>query len=87
MGTAFGAEKLMRPVTINTNDVAGALIELMRASHENDIVDLAQNFKPDVAGFTPTYTIDTTTPSAANIANFLATLITVMQRGAINRTT
>ena len=77
----------MRPVTINPSDPFSALVEVMRASQENDIVDIAQNFSVDVSNFTPTYTINTTTPTAANIANFLATLITVMQRGGINRTT
>lgn len=77
----------MRPVTVNTNDLHSAVVELMRASHENDLIDIAQNFKPDVASFTPTFTINTATPTAANIANFLATFVTVMQRGGVNRTT
>jgi hypothetical protein len=33
----------MRPVTINVNDFPSALREIQTASHENDIVEIAQN--------------------------------------------
>ncbi len=77
----------MRPVTADPSNVFAALNELIRASHENDLVEIAQNFKPDVASFTPTFTLNTTAPSLSNIANFLATFITAMKRGGVNRTT
>lgn len=41
----------MRPVTISPDNVPAALEEIQRASHENDICEIAQNF--DVTG-TPT---------------------------------
>ena len=77
----------MRPVTINSHNVQAALNEIEQASHQADLVEVAKNFNPDVPTFTPTYTINTTAPTAANIANFIATLITVMQRGGLNTST
>lgn len=75
----------MRPVTANPDMVHDALLELIRASQENDIVDIAQNFT--ISGsFTPTYVLNLTSPTAANIAAVFATLITAMQKGGINRT-
>ncbi len=34
----------MRPVTINTRDPEQALVEIERASHENDLAEIAQNY-------------------------------------------
>lgn len=78
----------MRPVTIfDKANVLAALTELERASHEADLTEIAQAFTADTASFTPTFQLNTITPSAANIANFLATLLTAMQKGGTNRTT
>lgn len=77
----------MRPVTLNPNNVAASLNEIQRASHEADLTEIAMTFQTDVASFTPTYTLNTTSPSAANIADFLATLLTAMQKGGVHRTT
>lgn len=77
----------MRPVTLNPNNVPASLTEIERASHENDLVEIAQNFFVDNPAFTQAFTINTTAPTAVNCANFLATLITVMQRGGLKRTT
>lgn len=77
----------MRPITIvDPANVTAALMEIERASHDADIVEMAQNFSPDTQSFTATYTINTTTPSLANIANFIATFLTVLQKGGLNRT-
>lgn len=35
----------MRPVTLNPHNVTAALAEIDRASHENDLAEIAQNFK------------------------------------------
>lgn len=76
----------MRPVTINPNNVAASLDEIQRASHENDLVEIAQNFSMS-GTFTPTYVLNLSSPSAANVAAVLATLIQVFQKGGLNRTT
>ena len=77
----------MRPVTLNPHNIQASLNEIEQASHQADLVEISKNFAPDVPTFTPTYTINTTAPTAANIANFIATLITVMQRGGLNTST
>ena len=77
----------MRPVTINPHDAVASLRELERASHEADLVEIAQNFSADNPSFTRTYQVNTTTPTAANLALVLATLISVMQKGGLSRTT
>jgi hypothetical protein len=76
----------MRPVTINPQDPPSALNEIMRASHEADLTEIAQAFT--ISGtYTQTTTLNLTSPTVANVAAFLATLIAAMQRGGINRTT
>lgn len=76
----------MRPVTVNSSDIKSALEEIQRASHENDTVEIAQNFI--LSGtLTPTYTLNLAAPTAANIAAVLGTLILALQKGGINRTT
>lgn len=74
----------MRRVTINPHDFVSSLREIMTASSENDLLDLAQAFTISGA-FTPTTTLNLTSPTAANIAAVLATLITYAQRGGVNR--
>ena len=76
----------MRPVTINTQNSQAALSEIQSASHENDVGEIAQNFS-----FTgvPTDTLDlnVSAPTLANTNAVLATLLGIMQRGGLNRTT
>lgn len=76
----------MRPVTVNADDPKSAIQEIARASHENDICEIAQNFT-FTGTLTPTYALNLTAPTAANIAAVLGTLILAMQKGGINRTT
>jgi hypothetical protein len=77
----------MRPVTLNIGNVAGALDEIQRASHEADTTEIAQNFKVDVENFPQTFVINVTTPSVENVALVLATFIQILQKGGLNRTT
>jgi hypothetical protein len=75
----------MQPVTINPSNVQEALRELMRASQVNDVVDISQNFS--LSGtLTDTTTLNLSAPTAANVAAVLGTLLTIMQKGGINRT-
>ena len=75
----------MRPVTISDKkNTAAALNEIERASHENDIVDIAQAFT--VSGFTQTLVLNSTAPTLANTNAVLATLINLMQKGGLHRT-
>jgi hypothetical protein len=76
----------MRPVTLNPSDPQSALREIETASHENDLVEIAQNFS-STGTLTPTYSINLASPTAANVAAVLATLLEVMQKGGLNRTT
>lgn len=76
----------MRPVTINTNNVPAALAEIERASHESDTTEIAQNFTFDAA-FTQTLQLLTGTPTLANTNAVLATLLQILQKGGLNRTT
>jgi hypothetical protein len=76
----------MRPVTLNPQNPQSALAEIQRASHENDLAEIAQSFSI-IGTVTPTTALNVTSPTLANIANFVATLVQAMQRGGINRTT
>lgn len=60
--------------------------EIFRASLEADIIDIGQAFIID-GTFTPTRTLNVTTPTTANIAAVLATLISDLQHGGATRTT
>lgn len=77
----------MRPVTLNTSNIVECIREIERASHENDTGEIAQAFTVDDPAFTPVFQLNTTAPSLANIANFLATFLTTLQKGGVNRTT
>lgn len=77
----------MRPVTINPYNVPAALQEIERASHDGDVVEIAQNFT-----FSGTVTSMMVlnmgaAASASNCAAVLATLLQTMQKGGLNRTT
>lgn len=76
----------MRPVTLNPRDPVSALQEIERASHENDVLEIAQNFHFD-ATFTQTLTLAVASPTLANTNAVLASLLQILQRGGLNRTT
>lgn len=66
--------------------VAAALKEIMLASAEVDLTDIANGFK--VSGsFTETRVLNVTSPTLANAVAFLATFIADCQRGGATRTT
>lgn len=76
----------MQPVTLNPNDTVSSLREIERASHMNDLAEIAQAFS--ISGtFSATNTLNLTSPTVANVAAFLATLLEAMQKGGVNRTT
>lgn len=76
----------MRPVTLNPNNVPASLNEIEAASHENDLLDISQNFTFDTAP-TQTTTLLVGSPTLANTNAVLATLLQIMQKGGLNRTT
>jgi dihydroorotate dehydrogenase len=76
----------MRPVTVNPNNTLTSLNELGQASHENDVVDIAQNFNM-IGTLTQTTDLNLSSPTVANCAAVLGTLLEIMQKGGINRTT
>lgn len=77
----------MRPVEINVDNPREALLEIQRASHDADITEIAQNFTVDNPAFTEALTLNTTAPTVQNLADVLATLLTIMQKGGLNRST
>lgn len=59
---------------------------IFKASRDADLVDIAQDY--EITGtFTPTRTLNVTSPTTANIAAVLATLLSDFQQGGPNRTT
>lgn len=64
-----------------------AVSELLRASAEVDMTDIAQGFDVDDPSFTETRTLNVTAPTAANIADFLATFLYDLKRGGKHRST
>jgi hypothetical protein len=76
----------MRPVTLNPEDPASSLREIERASHENDVGEAAQNFS-FTGAVTVTTNLNISSPTLANTNAVLATLLEILQKGGINRTT
>lgn len=76
----------MRPVTLNPQDPVSALREIERASHESDITEMAQNFSVDTP---PAQTLQLLvgSPTLANTNAVLATLLQILQKGGLNRST
>lgn len=75
----------MRRVQINPHDPTTALLEIQRASGENDVMEVAQNFS--LSGtLTETTTLNLASPTTANLAAVLGTLISILQKGGLNRT-
>lgn len=77
----------MRPVTANPDNPRAAIEELIRASQEADVSQIAQNFTFDDPAFTQTLALLTGTPTLSNTNKVLATLLLLMQKGGLNRTT
>lgn len=63
-----------------------ALRELALASAEVDLTDISNAFTISGA-YTPTRTLNVTTPTLANLVAFVATFIDDCKRGGTNRTT
>jgi hypothetical protein len=76
----------MRPVTITPSNVIASLLEIQRASHDGDVVEIAKNFSFDVS---PTQTLQllVSAPTLSNTNLVLATLLNIMQKGGLSRTT
>jgi len=80
----------VRPVSLNLGAirdpaVVAALREIMMSSNLNDIVKIAQNYT--ITGtLTTTRTLNVSTATQTQIASFLGTLITDLQKGGANRT-
>jgi len=73
----------MPDVPLNIQNVFN---EIFRASQDGAIEDLGSAYT--ITGtFTATRNLNVTTPTAANIAAVLATLISDLQRGGTSRTT
>jgi hypothetical protein len=60
--------------------------EIFRASAEADIVDIGAEYTID-GTYTETRTLDVDTPTAANVANVLATLLTDLKNGGAKKST
>jgi hypothetical protein len=80
----------VKPVTLNLTAihdpaVRAALADIVTASRLNDLVAIAQNYS--ITGtVTTTRTLNVSTATASQIANFVATLILDLQKGGANRT-
>jgi hypothetical protein len=76
----------MRRVQLNPQNPQACFREIERASHENDVLDIAQAFS--FTG-TPvqTTTLNVSAPTLANTNAVLATLLQIMQKGGLHRTT
>jgi hypothetical protein len=67
-------------------DIQSIFNEIFRASQEADIVDIGGAYT--ITGtYTATRNLNVTTPTAANIAAVLATLIADLQSGGATKTT
>lgn len=76
----------MQPVSINPQNFSASLQTIANASQQNDGGTIASNFT--LSGtLTETFTLDLSSPTTANLAAVLGTLITIMQKGGAHRTT
>jgi len=66
--------------------IQGVFNQIFRASQEADVVDIGQAFTI-TGSFTPTRNLNVTSPTTANIAAVLATLISDLQHGGSTKTT
>ena len=66
--------------------IQAAFTEIYRASQENDTIDIASAYTI-TGSVTATRNLNVTSPTLANIAAVLATLISDLQRGGTNKTT
>jgi hypothetical protein len=76
----------MRPVTVNPTNIPAAIEELQRASHENDVTEIANNLAITGA-YTATRTLNAATATLADLRAFVATFVSDLQKGGANRTT
>lgn len=76
----------MRPVTLHVNDPQSALQEIERASHENDVGEIANNFVLSGA-YTANRSFDASAATLAELRVIVATLLADLQKGGMNRTT
>jgi hypothetical protein len=65
--------------------VRAALLEIERASHDDNIIDMLAPFEITGA-FTETRTLDVGTSTLTETQEFIATLISDLKRGGQNRT-
>lgn len=73
-----------RPMIGIPQNIQDVFSEIFRASQDGDLVDIGQGFT--LSGtYTETRTLNLTSPTAANVAAVLATLITDMQRGGAKK--
>lgn len=79
--------KLVQPAAINSlSSVQQAFNEVFRASQENDTIDIAQAYS--ITGtYTPTRVLNVSSPTIANVAAVLATLLADLKRGGTSKTT
>lgn len=81
----------MRPLYLGQmhgipQEIQNVFNEIEKASKEADVIEIGQGFTFN-GSFTETRELNVTSPSAANIAAVLATLISDLQRGGANKTT
>ena len=75
-----------RPLVGVPQPIVAAFSEIVAASQDGDIIDIGQAYT--ITGtFTITRNLNVTTPTAANIAAVLATLISDLKAGGPTKTT
>jgi len=66
--------------------IAAMFVEIVTASQDGDIIDIGAAYTI-TGSFTPTRNLNVTSPTAANIAAVLATLISDLKAGGATKTT
>jgi hypothetical protein len=76
----------MRRITINPNNPRASLVEIARASADDNLTDIGQGFNMDA---TPALTTQllVTSPTLANTNLVLANLLLALQKGGLYRAT
>ena len=76
----------MQPVGGTASNISAAIQTIVNASQQNDVGTTANNFT--LSGtLTETYTLDLSSPTLANVAAVLGTVLSILQKGGVNRTT
>lgn len=74
------------PAITDMPSVQAAFNEIFRASQDNDTIDIGSAYT--ISGsFTETRTLNVSSPTIANVAAVLATLISDLKRGGTRKTT